>query len=170
LKTQRLLLRERTRELLDGLISKSDEEKCAFFGVNEVARALYELDYMHDKNFNTFKGWDLIRQDNQVVIGSCSYHTIRWKHERAEVGYSVHPEHRKQGYMSEALDRIVSFGFKEMKLNRIEALTAPDNVGSIKLLNNLRFQKEGLLREHYKTENEIFDSIMFSLLKKDYFN
>lgn len=55
-----------------------------------------------------------------------------------------------------------------MKLNRIEAFIGPKNQASIKLINKLNFVKEGHLREHYSENNRIEDSIVYSLLRKEY--
>lgn len=67
--------------------------------------------------------------------------------------------------MSEALKCVINYGFKIMKLNRIEAFISPSNLPSIKIIENLGFTREGILKEHYKMKNEILDSVVYSLLK-----
>jgi ribosomal-protein-alanine N-acetyltransferase len=70
--------------------------------------------------------------------------------------------------MKEALKAMLDFGFKEMQLNRVEALIGPLNVPSTKLVQSLGFVQEGVLREHYCKNGELQDSVMFSLLKREY--
>ncbi len=70
--------------------------------------------------------------------------------------------------MTEALKPIIAYGFGEMNLHRIEALTATYNVPSQKLLENNDFVKEGLLREHYMVDGKAENSVIFSLLKSEY--
>ena len=90
-------------------------------------------------------------------------------HERAEIGYGLFgDEYKRQGLMSEAILPIIEYGFIEMKLNRIEAFIGPENIASIKLINKLNFVKEGQLREHYCENNRVEDSIVYSLLRKEY--
>ena len=43
--------------------------------------------------------------------------------------------------MTEALDAITGFGFREVGLNRIQAVVTPGNEGSEKLLEKLGFRK-----------------------------
>jgi [ribosomal protein S5]-alanine N-acetyltransferase len=70
--------------------------------------------------------------------------------------------------MLEAITSIVDYGFHKMELNRIEAFISPDNLPSKKLIAKAGFTQEGVLREHYKWENKIYDSVVFSLLKSEY--
>ena len=70
--------------------------------------------------------------------------------------------------MSEAILRIIDYGFSQMNLHRIEAFIGPANIASQKLVEKLGFQKEGVLREHYRKQGVIEDSIVYSLLKKEY--
>jgi len=53
--------------------------------------------------------------------------------------------------MSEALGRVVDFGFGDLQSNRIEALVYPDNAASLKLLERHGFVREGLQGRHGKT-------------------
>jgi len=71
------------------------------------------------------------------------------------------PEFRGKGLISEAIKVVVKFGFDVMKLHSIEALIDPDNIASEKVL-----QKNGFVKEEYLTENEFFDTVIYSRLKK----
>ena len=48
--------------------------------------------------------------------------------------------------MTEALNVIITLGFNEMGLHRIDAVVLPANIASIRLLDKLGFLNEGLLR------------------------
>lgn len=69
--------------------------------------------------------------------------------------------------MKEALHEILCYGFDELNLHRIEAITGRENFVSQKLLKDRGFIYEGLLREHYFTNNIYEDSLMFSLMEKE---
>ena len=71
------------------------------------------------------------------------------------------PEFRGKGLISKAIKVVVKFGFDVMKLHSIEALIDPDNIASEKVL-----QKNGFVKEEYLTENEFFDTVIYSRLKK----
>ena len=70
--------------------------------------------------------------------------------------------------MREALPEVLKYGFNTMNLHRIEALIAPGNIPSLKLLQRTGFTREGLLREHYMKGGRLEDSVIFSLLRPEY--
>jgi len=86
------------------------------------------------------------------VIGSCGFHNWIKNHERSEIGYEIHKQYQNQGYMSEAIKKVINYGFQEMNLNRIEALIDPMNENSIRIVTKNGFKQEGILRGHYKNK------------------
>ena len=65
------------------------------------------------------------------------------------------------------IDKIVRFGFNEMKLHSIEANVNPENERSKKVLEKIGFKKEAYFRENYLFDNKFLDSIIYSMLEKD---
>ncbi|MDK1390156.1 GNAT family N-acetyltransferase [Sinorhizobium sp. 8-89] len=59
-----------------------------------------------------------------------------------EVGYALDAAFWRQGYGREALDAVVTYGFKEKFLRRIVAITRPENLRSRALLERCRFIQE----------------------------
>jgi len=55
-----------------------------------------------------------------------------------------------------------------LNLYRIEADVDPRNTGSIKLLEKLNFRREGFLRQRWRVNGEVCDSVLLGLLKEDY--
>ncbi len=174
LATKRLLLRYRSEKLINQMIKNSSRnEQLAYFGYEtrpELLEKEFErLDQGYDNWKITFCGWDLMLKSTKKVIGSCGYHSWYKPHLRAEIGYGLsNKRHKNKGYMKEAMDRIIDFGFNEMGLNRIEAFVSPDNAPSVKLMKRYGFVKEGILREHYKVKDEMMDSFAYGLLKSEY--
>jgi ribosomal-protein-alanine N-acetyltransferase len=83
-----------------------------------------------------------LRQDPTQVIGSCGYFSVRRGTSTVETGYELHPDYWRQGIMSEALQAMIDFSFSAqdlMPIHRIEALIAPGNTGSMRLLEKLGF-------------------------------
>ncbi len=70
--------------------------------------------------------------------------------------------------MREALSAMLKFGFGRMQLNRIEAFVVPENNPSLRLLQRLGFQQDGLLREYGFWKGQFHDQFLLSLLKKDW--
>ena len=173
IETERLLLRAITPETYDYVFTHYTEEAIKeFFGCateEDLAeeRKKYEQGLsMYRKSLLVFQ---LIEKATGKVIGWCGYHTWFILHFRAEIGYVLTDESKRgKGFMKEALPFVLNYGFKNMGLKRIEALLAPDNTASMKLITASGFVQEGLLREHYFVNGRLEDSLLFSLLEREY--
>lgn len=171
--TDRLVLTKISPEVVDFVYQNfSDDEIIAFFGLESNGALAVEKEKYNAglSTFNkTFLYFTLTDNKNGKVIGWCGYHTWFTNHNRAEMGYALYNDNlKRQGIMSEALSIILPYGFKTMKLHRIEALTATYNTASINTLAKFGFKREGVLREHYFINNKMEDSVMFSLLQHEY--
>jgi len=111
--------------------------------------------------------WGIVRKGELEIIGTCGFYGFHTRHMRASIGYELARSAWRQGIMTEALDAIIAFGFRELTLNRIDAVVLPENKASILLLEKLGFSHEGLLKEYENWGNKGFvDLCMLSLLKK----
>ncbi|PTX15076.1 ribosomal-protein-alanine N-acetyltransferase [Pontibacter mucosus] len=168
MKTERLILRERTKQVQKDLLRLPVKEQLGFLGLDTEEQLNAELIRSNKRLGNLemkWLKWELIEKESQKVIGSCGFHNWYEEHERAELGYSLHENFRGRGFMHEALTCVIEHGFKVMKLNRIEAFVGPSNLPSIRVIEKLGFTREGLLKEHYKINDHIYDSIVYSLLR-----
>lgn len=173
IQTPRLVLRALTPEVYDYVFTKySKPEIMEFFGCTTEKDYEEELKKYRDglsmyrKSLLIFQ---LIEKGSNKVIGWCGYHTWYINHDRAEIGYVITDESKKQkGFMKEALTAVINYGFQKMGLKRIEAMLAPGNNPSLKLVTAFGFQKEGLLREHYLVGGTYEDSVMYSLLEREF--
>lgn len=111
--------------------------------------------------------WSIIGPDGDV-IGSCGYN--HWQLPgayRGEIGCELAPSRWGQGYMREALELVLDYGYGTMGLNRIEVLCHPDNVRAQRLFQALNFRAEGMLREYRHTASGFQDVILYALLRSD---
>jgi len=108
----------------------------------------------------------LFYKNSDNVIGECGYHTWNRTNNRAELFYSLRKDADKQkGLMTEALLEVLNYGFEELGLHRIEALTANWNIASIKLLKHYAFSFEGTMREDCIVDGKNENSECYSLLE-----
>lgn len=173
LTTNRLLLRKLSPETFDFIYHNySDEELLVFLGLNTNEALAIEKE-KHRKGLSTFNKsfcyFQVLDKTTERIIGWCGYHTWYLDHNRAEIGYGLFDDTFKQkGLMSEAMKTILDYGFKTMKLHRVEAFIGKENEASISLVRKFGFTKEGLLREHYNKNGVMEDSLVFGLLKHEY--
>lgn len=107
-----------------------------------------------------------IRNTN-TIIGSCGFNYMDFENGRAEIGYDLGQDYWGEGYGSEAVLTLIDYWFRILDMNRVEAKVDPENSQSIKLLEKLGFQFEGLLRQSERCREEYIDVRMYSKLKND---
>jgi [ribosomal protein S5]-alanine N-acetyltransferase len=172
LTTPRLRLRKLTPEVYAHIYSTMDDAQLMeFLGLD--ADALYKEKDKFKGGLTTFRtsilGFQVINKATGTVMGMCGYHNWYTNHSRAELGYHLTSDaYKQQGFMTEALETVIDYGFNQMGLNRIEALIAPQNIPSRRLLERYGFTKEGVLHQHYFVDGIHEDSEIYRLLKKDY--
>lgn len=129
----------------------------------------YELECSRYKGgFSTYnltiQFFQLIEKSSAQVIGWAGYHSWAQQHQRAELFYSLKAdEHKRKGYMSEALVPILEYGKKEMQLHRIEAFVATDNIASNRLMEIFGFRKEATIKHRYQFGDDVDTDHMYSL-------
>jgi RimJ/RimL family protein N-acetyltransferase len=106
--------------------------------------------------------------ENELFLGTCSLFSINLTCRRAEVGYGLGSFAWGKGYMHEALQALLDFGFGELDLNRIEADIDPRNGASARTLERLGFTKEGYLRERWIVGDEVSDTALYGLLRREW--
>ena len=113
--------------------------------------------------------WAIAPKQDDMLIGTCGYYGLHRYHRRGAIGYELARPFWRQGIMTEALRAIIGYGFDEMELIRIQATVMPGNRASVRLLEGLGFQQEGLLRgyERWGSKGHL-NLLMFSLLRRDY--
>lgn len=109
-----------------------------------------------------------LADEDDRIIGTVTLCAFALEHRRCEIGYALGADHWAQGYAGEALRRALAFAFGELGLARIEADVDPRNEASIRLLERLRFQREGLLRARWRVAGEVQDALVYGLLREDH--
>jgi ribosomal-protein-alanine N-acetyltransferase len=115
-------------------------------------------------NNNIVINWAITTKKDDKLIGMIGFYRMKPENYRAEVGYILSAQFHGQGIITEALKRVIEFGFEEMKLNSIEAIIDPENFGSQKVLLKNNFVKEGHFKEHTFFEGKFLDSVFYSIL------
>jgi [ribosomal protein S5]-alanine N-acetyltransferase len=173
IETPRLMLRKISPVELNWLFENCSEEDIKAL-LNLKTQETFEKEKQkYEKSYSCYNKtllyFQIIDKASNQIVGSCGFFRMFMEHARGEVGYAMSNEmFKRRGIMSEALEHIIEYGFKEMNLNRIEAFVSPDNVASLKLMKKFKFVEEGMMRKHYFTDGEYQDSVVFSLLKNEY--
>ena len=63
---------------------------------------------------------------------------------------------------------VIELAFDSLKLHRVEAYIAPENVPSIRVIEKAGFIKEGLLRKLLFINGDWVDHYMYAILQEEY--
>jgi [ribosomal protein S5]-alanine N-acetyltransferase len=94
-------------------------------------------------------------------------HFVWWQpqHHSAEIGYVLSKEYWGKGLITEAASAIISFGFENMNLVRIQARCFLENEGSERVMEKLGMSFEGISRKVMYVKGEHKYLKVYSILK-----
>jgi ribosomal-protein-alanine N-acetyltransferase len=101
--------------------------------------------------------WGIVDKASGKFVGSCNFHDIAPKHNRAALGYAIARTHWGHGYMTECIRSVIAWGVSVAGLHRIEAICDVDNVGSERVMQKCGMRLEGTLRD-YRLEQGVYRS------------
>jgi RimJ/RimL family protein N-acetyltransferase len=101
--------------------------------------------------------------DEIRLLGTLSLHSINEANAVGQLGYFVRESERGQGIAVEAAKRLIDFAFKDLKLHRLEILIATHNHNSERVAKKLGAEKEAVLKERLKWNDQFFDAALYVL-------
>lgn len=110
----------------------------------------------------------IVRHEDNQLVGKIRFFHLNMLNRSAELGYLVGPEFHKQGYGKEGLRLLLGHLFNELNLNKVYAQTGSFNKASVKLLESLNFKLDGTLRQHHYYKGDLYDDLVYSLLKFEF--
>ncbi|HEX6021444.1 MAG TPA: GNAT family protein [Solirubrobacter sp.] len=84
------------------------------------------------------------------------------------IGWTLHPDHQGQGYMSEAARAVLRIAFEEIGLHRVMAELDPRNNASIALCKRLGMREEAYFVEDLWFKGEWGDTGIYAILEREW--
>ncbi len=171
LQTARLILREIVESDGENILQiHGDAEHMRWFGSDPItdldgAKKLVATFASWRQEPVSGARWAIALRDQPGLIGTCGL--FRWNRNwrSCTIGYEIAPAHQGCGFMREALNAIITWGFRDVQqLNRIEAQVHPDNLASLALLEALGFLREGRQQEAGYWAGRHHDLLQYALL------
>ena len=85
----------------------------------------------------------------------------------AELGYWIGETYWGKGIVSEAINQFTQDVFAHFDVRRLFSLVAPENIGSIKVLEKCGFVREGVLRQAMFLRGVFYDEIIYAKLRQE---
>ncbi len=154
LTTDRLFLRDlRVEDAEEIFRLRSDESVNQFIdrqravNVADAIEFIQKIQTLAENNGTMI--WAITRIGEGKLIGTVLYWNIVKEKSQAELGYELLPEYQWKGIMTEALKKVIEFGFEELKYKTIVAEPNMRNMRSIHLLEKFKFKRTGQHGDDY---------------------
>lgn len=169
IETERLILKRITNDDVNEVFElRSNPETMRYIPrplVKTTEDALEHIAMIEEKIVaNTGINWGISLKGDHKVLGIIGYYRLQPENYRAEIGYMLLPEFHGKGIITEAVKRLISYGFNELKLHSIEAVIDPENSASERVLEKCGFVKEAHLKEAEFYDGLFLDKVIYSLL------
>ncbi len=115
-----------------------------------------------------FYDWAVVLVSENKMIGTCGFTRFSFPNDSAEVGYVINPVYRGRGIATEALRRVMRFGFDTIGLHRIEAKYIVGNDSSRRVMEKVGMKFEGIARESMKIKECYRDIGICAVLASDF--
>ncbi|MCK4260684.1 MAG: GNAT family N-acetyltransferase [Halanaerobiales bacterium] len=155
----------RNRDFLDKWEAIKEDK----FYTLEFQKQQLEKEFLRMKEERLFKVWIFEKEDENFkkVIGSIALNEIvRGCFHSCFLGYRLDKDKKNKGYMTEAVKRVVRYGFDDLKIHRIEANIMPHNSPSLSVVKKLGFYNEGIARKYLKINGRWEDHIHMVFLNE----
>jgi ribosomal-protein-alanine N-acetyltransferase len=162
LQTQRLVLREITFADAPAIFHNySDEDVTKWFFENPFTQPHQAEEIIREfgEKYQMGQGitWGISLKGENVLIGTCGFERFEVGG-IGEIGFDLVKAYWGRGFIREALQSIITYGFERLMLLRIVADTYQTNTRSIRLLERLGFQMNRVEKNSFVYALERWDS------------
>lgn len=157
---------EDARELLEAA-SKSSELHEGLVTAPGDEEAFYS--YLERNDTESNRAFLVIEKSSGKVAGVLNLSQIFYgPFCNAYLGYYLFKGFTGRGLMTEALELLLRYVFKEMGLHRLEANIQPHNDASVRLVERVGFVREGYSRNYLKIDGEWRDHERWAAIREDF--
>ena len=107
-------------------------------------------------------------EDPPVLVGNVGLWGARPKDRCATIGIALGREYVGRGYGTDAMRVIVSYGFRELGLHRMQLGVSPFNPAGIRAYEKAGFAEEGRRREAVWHDGRWYDEVLMSVLEPEW--
>jgi RimJ/RimL family protein N-acetyltransferase len=157
IQTPRLLIRSFTEDDAEAMFKVlGDPETMRFFSIwlaksVDNARGFIRWVTGMERDFG-YSFWAVVEKQTGEVIGDCGLAPLEGEGPEVELGCDLRRDRWNLGFATEAGAACLEYGFRVLKLDRIIAVTHPDNIGARRALEKLDMKLEGR-GQHYGSES-----------------
>ncbi|AWA30084.1 N-acetyltransferase [Flavobacterium magnum] len=173
LESHRLLLRRLTADDVEQVYRlRSDPQTMQYIPrplVTDHDGAMAHIDLIKERiDANEAINWAITLKGAPELVGIIGFYRTQKEHFRSEIGYMLLPEHSGKGIATEAANLALDYGFAVLGFHSVEAVIAPENEASERVLIKNNFVKEAHFIESEYYDGKFLDRVIYSILKKNF--
>lgn len=167
IQTQRLILRKFTPQDIDELYRLFNDPDVMQYmgGVRNRQITEQRLSQIIDHWQHGFSMWAVVRKSDQQMLGRCGLIYLDNTPE-VELGYTFFKEFWGKGYATEAGLASLKYGFEIANLDRIVAITHPQNIASRRVMEKLGMKYEK--KAFYYNTNVVYYALSRNQFQEKY--
>jgi RimJ/RimL family protein N-acetyltransferase len=85
-----------------------------------------------------------------------------------EIGWAIHLAEWGKGFAVETAQRLLEFAFTDLGAHRVVAFSHAENAASLRVMQKLGMQQDGLLRETRPWRGAWSDEVVYSILEREW--
>lgn len=173
LETERLILRKLTMNDLEDIYSYASNEEVSKYVTWETHRTLTDTTNFIEYVLNLYENkqvapWAIEHKKHKTCIGTIDFVWWQPAHKSAELGYVISHKYWGMGIATEAAQKLITFGFENMELERIQARCFIENTRSERVMKKIGMTFEGIIRKGMYIKGKHWDLKLYSILKEEF--
>ena len=116
-----------------------------------------------------FFDWALTLPESGKMIGTCGFAAIDTDNDAGEIGYVINPEYWGKGYATEALARVLSFGFGVLHMHRIYIRIMAGNIASERVARKCGMRHEATFYSSLFVKGEYRTIKYYAILREEFY-
>lgn len=170
IKTDRLIIRRLrltdAEDIYEFTSKKATSEFLTWYPHKSIERTKNFIKSIVDKyNKNEVTQWAIELIENQKIIGVAGFIAYYPEHLKGEIAFVLSSDYWDKGYMTEALKKIIEYGYNEMGLKRIEAKCEIDNFASERVMQKIGMRLEGCFYKYLMRKGKFRDYKFYAITK-----
>lgn len=146
------------------LFEKYETDRSSNFYTPGHQHNILQVEYGLALKLQQIRYYVFLKENPNHIIGTVSLYDISGVYSKADLGYKFSSRYHHKGYASEAVEKLLDIAFIELNIHRICAHVQEDNTPSIRLLEGLGFEKEGVCRDYLCSHGTWIDHLQYSLI------
>ncbi len=175
--TDRLILRDYGADDFEEYYRLMSDDRTMYYlqdlkhtSVEAAKKSFEEVLEDRDSNARKFYFLQMELKDTHETVGSVGYTVLDSTPEGRTVnlGYFSYPKFWGNGYMSEAVERVLEYAFTEDGVTRVNTGCLAENVGSEQVMKKNGMVKEAELKDHVWHDGKLKTRLEYRLLKDEW--